>query len=91
MMDFLDRLKMCDIRIRVSDHGHHPPQDGTVSTKKIDKRNRQHQYQTAQKTSDKEQYLGYTYQLLIVIKAVSLDKIKNEENDRYDGIINTIL
>jgi hypothetical protein len=79
------------IRRGAADHRHHPPEYGLICPEKIDQCGCQYQDKANGKSPKKKYYFSITDQFPVVGKIVCFKKIKKQEKNRYDCIIDTIL
>ena len=81
---------MRDIRTRVTDHRHHPPQDGSVRAEEINERDAEYEYQSADETTCHEHDLRRTDQFFIMIELIRPEKIEQQEQQRNDRVIDAV-
>src|SRR5690242_16399374 len=90
MVGFLFRTQMGNIFSGICNHWHHPPENGTVCSEKIIKGKSYYQYQPCKKTTCQHNDLCIPDQLFIVGEFIGLPKIKYQEYDRNNCIVQTI-
>jgi hypothetical protein len=90
VINFFYRAEVRDIGTGITDNGHHAPQNGPVGPEKINKGYGEYKDEPAQETAEEKQDLGSFDQFLLVFKFISFEKIKHQEDGRYDGVVNAI-
>ncbi len=91
MVYLFDGRKVSDIILRFSDHRHHPLEDIPVGLEEIDQGCRNNKNETTDKPARKEKDLGVFNQLLCLQKMSGFKKIKYQEEQRDNRIIDTEL
>ena len=91
MVHLFDCRKVRDIILRLGNHRHHPLQDTPVCLEEINQGSRNNKNEAADKPAKKEKDLGAFHQFLGLEEMGGLKKIKYQEEQRDDRIIDTEL
>ena len=91
MVYLFDGRKVCDIILRFGDYRHHPLEDTPVCLEEIDQRGCDNKDEAADKPAKKEKNLGAFHQFLGLEEMGGLKKIKYQEEQRDNRIIDTEL